>query len=287
MITDSLVYSKFKLIFQGGFTMPNKNLFYFFSFQDEQSIKHKEKVANIALENGFEVTDNPDEASIIASIGGDGTFLQAVRKTGFRQDAIYVGIATDDNKYLYTDFHIDDTSQLKQAATSDTIEIRKYPVLKVKIDNEADYYCLNDFYIKSSIIKSMTMNILIDNDHFETFRGDGLLVATPSGSTGYNKSLGGALVDPLTHCIQISEIASINNNNYRTIGSPMVLDKSRTVTFKLEDVQNEYPIMGLDNEALSIQHTEQVSVTLSDLAIKTVKIKESSFWNKVKRNFLQ
>ncbi|MET1176282.1 NAD(+) kinase, partial [Paenibacillus amylolyticus] len=58
---------------------------------------------------------------------------------------------------------------------------------------------------------------------FETFRGDGLCLSTPSGSTAYNKALGGAIIHPSIRAIQLAEMASINNRVFRTVGSPLLL----------------------------------------------------------------
>ena len=57
---------------------------------------------------------------------------------------------------------------------------------------------------------------------FERFRGDGLCISTPSGSTAYNKALGGAIIHPSLKAIQLAEMASINNRVFRTIGSPLI-----------------------------------------------------------------
>lgn len=266
--------------------MTSENSFYFFTSRDPVVMKYKEQLTSQAEQNGFSVVDDPAKATIIASIGGDGAFLQAVRKTGFRQDAVYIGIATSHQKYLYVDFHIEDTSLIRSIASSEITEVRRYPVLEVSLNNEMSYYCLNDFYVKSSIIKAMVMDIFIDDTHFETFRGDGLIISTPTGSTGYNKSLGGAVVDPLLRSMQMTEIASLNNNNFRTIGSPVILHESRQLMLSFDKNGDDYPIMGLDNEALSIRHVDFISLKLSDKIIKTIKVKENSFWHKVKRNFL-
>ncbi|QCT75178.1 NAD kinase [Macrococcoides canis] len=268
--------------------MEKRNKIYFFTNGEPAGLNSKAQIETLIQHYDFEVTDNHQTANIIASIGGDGEFLQAVRKTKFRQDAIYVGIATDDKKHFYTDFHIDDTQLLNKALNSEdeSIEVRKYPLLDVNINSEMHYLCLNDFYIKSSIIKSMSLDVLIDDQKFETFRGDGMLISTPTGSTGYSKSLDGAIIDPLTRCFQMTEIASFNNNNYRTIGNAIILNENRKLSLILDKLEDYYPIMGLDNEALSIQNTDTIDITLSNKIIKTIKVKENSFWNKVERTFL-
>ncbi|MEK3890387.1 NAD kinase [Bacillus sp. FSL K6-3431] len=262
-----------------------KNIFFF----HKNDTTKAEKIAalhELAERHGFSVVDNSQSANIIASIGGDGTFLQAVRKTGFRQDCLYAGISTDGTKGLYCDFHIDNMHEMVDAMTMAQIEVRKYPIIKVDIDEEGSFYCLNEFTIRSGIIKTLVMDVYIDGFHFETFRGDGMVISTPTGSTAYNKSVKGAVVDPLIPCMQVSEMASLNNNLYRTLGSSFILSDGRKLLLKVVQDGNDYPTMGMDNDALSIQHVEKVEIQLTDKRIKTIKLKNNSFWEKVKRTFL-
>lgn len=170
--------------------------------------------------------------------------------------------------------------------TKNEIEVRKYPTIQVDVDHSTSFHCLNEFSLRSSIIKTFVVDVHVDDLYFETFRGDGLVVSTPTGSTAYNKSLHGAVVDPLIPCFQVSELASLNNNTYRTLGSPFILNHERTLTLKLRPDGNDYPVIGMDNEALSIKQVEKAVVRLSDKQIKTVKLKNNSFWEKVQRTFL-
>lgn len=264
--------------------MTERNQIYF--FHNEPSDAKITALLQLAEKYHFQMVPDPKDANIIISIGGDGTFLQAVRKTNFRQDCLYAGITVQNELGLYCDFYLNHVSSIIDAITQEKIEVRRYPVLKASIDGQGSFYCLNEFSIRSGIIKTFEMDVFIDDIHFETFRGDGMLIATPTGSTAYNKSVGGAVVDPLLPCLQVSEIASLNNFKYRTLGSSFILDGSRKLTLKVAGKGNEYPLMGMDNEALSIRHVDRVEVTLSDKMIKTVKLKDNSFWEKVKRTFL-
>jgi NAD+ kinase len=188
---------------------------------------------------------------------------------------------------MYCDFKINESSKMIEAVSNEQLKVRRYPFIEVMVDGQGTFPCLNEFSIRSSIIKTLEFDVFINDLHFETFRGDGLIVATPTGSTAYNKSVNGAVVDPLISCMQISEVASINNNKYRTLGSPFVIGGERTLTLKIISAEgNEHPTMGLDNEALSIQHVDKVQIKLSDKKIKTLKLKDNSFWEKVKRTFL-
>ena len=71
--------------------------------------------------------------------------------------------------------------------------------------------------------------VYINDEYLETFRGNGLCVSTASGSTAYNKSLGGAILYSDVGMMQLSEIAGIHHNAYRSLGSSLVLDKKYTI----------------------------------------------------------
>lgn len=266
--------------------MPHRTNLFIFYKHSETKKKQVELLINHAEKHGFTVVNDIKKANIIASIGGDGTFLQAVRKTGFREDCLYIGINDTDTPVLYADFYINEPEKIVDAMTNEKIEVRRYPTIKATIDDHTSFYCLNECTVRSSIIKTFVMDVYIDDLHFETFRGDGMIISTPTGSTAYSKSIGGAVIDPLLPCIQVSEAASLNNNSYRTLGSSFILSGERKLTFEIVQDGNDYPVIGMDNEALSIQHINKVAITLGDKKIKTVKLKDNSFWHKVHRKFL-
>ncbi len=242
-------------------------------------------IRELATNNDFNLVSTVSEANIIASIGGDNAFLQATRKTGFRDDCLYIGINTDSLGF-YTDFTIADIKRMIDAMKNDEVEVRRYPVLEVTIDEEQPFYCLNECSIRSNVIKTFVIDVFIDDLLFETFRGDGMIVSTPTGSTAYNMSVNGAVVDPTLPSLQVSEIASLNNNEYRTLGTSFLLGANRDLTLKVVQDGNDHPIIGVDNEALSIRHAKQLKLRLADRSIKVLKLKNNSFWEKVQRNFL-
>ncbi len=271
---------------KGAITMTERNNIYIYSKHDADSIKKKLEIEEMMISEGFKMTTTSKDANIIVSIGGDGSFLQAVRKTGFRQDCLYAGIASNERHGLYCDFHLDRLSEMVFAIRMTEIEIRRYPLIEVTIDEHQPLYCLNEFSIRSNIIRTFAMDVLIDNRLFETFLGDGLIISTPTGSTAYNKSVKGAVVDPLLPCFQVTELASVNTNSYRTLGSPFILSGKRTLSLGVQQDGNDFPSMAADNEALGIRQVRNVEIRLSDSVIKTVKLKDNSFWEKVQRLYL-
>ncbi|MCD8508683.1 MAG: NAD kinase [Bacillus sp. (in: Bacteria)] len=262
-----------------------KNVYLFNNSLDEQTNEKIQKLKELGRKYGFKLVHDVNEANIIASVGGDGAFLQAIRKTGFKEDCLYVGINTE-RLGFYTDFSINDMERIESAFQSDLLEVLRYPTIEVTVDDVQTFQCLNECSIRSNIIKTFAIDVYIDGIHFETFRGDGLVVSTPTGSTAYNKSLKGAVVDPKLKSLQLTEIASINNNQYRTLGSPLILSGERELVLKIIQDGNDHPIIGADNEALSIRHCHEVKIKLSNKVIKTLKMKDNLFIHKVKRSFL-
>lgn len=263
----------------------DRNLYFFYKKHDIAP----EKVARLrrlAESNQINVVDKHEDANIIVSIGRDGAFLQAVRKTGFRDDALYAGVSTTGQLSMYCDFHIDDHEKMVAAAKEKQVFVRTYPTIEVTVNDQTSFKCLNEFVIRSGVIKTFVIDVHIDDFHFETFRGDGMVIATPTGSTAYNKSVNGAVVDPLIPCFQVSELSSLNNNRYRSLGSSFILSEGRTLKLYVTQQTNSHPAMGMDNEALSIQHVKNITVKLSDTQIKTIRLRDNSFWHKVKRRFL-
>ena len=84
--------------------------------------------------------------------------------------------------------------------------------------------CLNE-----RSIQTIKADVFLNKQLFERFNGDGLCVSTPTGSTAYNKSLGGVIVSPTLKAIQMSEMSSINNRVYRTISSSIVIGERESL----------------------------------------------------------
>ena len=85
-----------KINMGAGQNMPNRSNIYFHYQKDDKLERELEPLFELAIENNFTIVKEHKDASIIISVGGDGAFLQAVRKTGFRQDCIYAGITLSD-----------------------------------------------------------------------------------------------------------------------------------------------------------------------------------------------
>ena len=176
------------------------------SEQVYQDLKQKLK------QSGFILTPkNPD---IVISVGGDGMLLSAFHMYEEQLDRVrFVGVHTG-HLGFYTDYRDFELDKLVENLKLDSGAQVSYPILNVKITFENGdtriIRALNEATIKRSD-RTMVADVIINRVHFERFRGDGISVSTPTGSTAYNKSLGGAVLHPTIEALQVTEIASLNN----------------------------------------------------------------------------
>ncbi|OEG00036.1 NAD kinase [Vulcanibacillus modesticaldus] len=252
--------------------------------EDELSNDIKDQFHKYASENNLiEDSKSPD---LIISIGGDGTMLEAFHANKHRLDKVaFLGIHTG-HLGFYADWQPNELEMLASLIATKPLQYIEYPLVKINIiteNEEVQLLALNEFTVKN-IEKTLVMKIKINHEDFEMFRGDGLCISTPSGSTGYNKSLGGAVIHPTLESIQVSEMASINNRVYRTIGSPLLLPKHHCI-----DLYPQHKtVISLTLDHLSMQMKDIISIqcTVADEKIRFARYRPFPFWNRVRDAFI-
>ena len=134
--------------------------------------------------------------------------------------------------------------------------------------------------------RSIHLNISIGESFIERFSGDGILVSTPAGSTAYNYSLGGSIIDPRLSILQITPIAPMNTTAYRSFTSSVVLPKELSVRIHPEYLKETGLMVVMDG--MEYHHTDikEVRVGFSETIVKLVRFANYDFWNKVKTKFL-
>lgn len=229
-----------------------------------------------------------DSPEIVISIGGDGTMLQAIHHYIEKLDqTAFVGIHTG-HLGFYTDWQpaeIDSLIDLMSTAEL-TKKIVTYPVakLEVKTDQETSvFYALNEFTLKG-LEGTLVASIYINDHPFEMFRGDGIVISTPTGSTAYNKSLGGAIIHPSLPSIQIAEIASINNRVYRTLGSSMILPKHHHCDV-FPDRHKRLELY-VDHQQFEYDDIVSLQCSVSNRSVRFARYRPFPFWNRVREAFI-
>ena len=252
--------------------------------------KHSQELGQALMRKlrqaGFILTlKNPD---IVISIGGDGMLLSAFHRFEKQLDKVrFIGVHTG-HLGFYTDYQSFELDELVENLKMDTGAKVSYPILSVKISLEnGDSYqmkALNESTIKRSD-RTMVTDIVINKVPFERFRGDGISISTPTGSTAYNKSLGGAVLHPSIEALQIAEIASLNNNIYRTLGSPIIVPKKDKI--ELIPTRTDRHTVTIDNRTYSYKNIKKVEYQIDHHKIHFVATpSHTSFWNRVKDAFI-
>jgi NAD+ kinase len=236
-------------------------------------------------DNGFRFVDGPsDQPDLVLSIGGDGTMLEAVHQYGF--EPTYVGIHTG-HLGFYADWRPEELNEFVAALEKNQPFVAEYPTVQCRIHtrdgNVHNKWALNELVIRNASLSTLVACVYINGDEFETFRGDGLIVSSPSGSTAYNKAVSGAIVHPSIEAIQLSEIASINNQAYRTINSSLVLPKHHEVELI---VMNPEIMIGLDREQAVWREVRSITCRVGVEKVRFARYKRLTFWGRVRNSFI-
>lgn len=254
---------------------------------DEVSNTLQQRIKRYLLD--FGLTHDEKAPEMVVTVGGDGTLLQAFHDYSERlEDTAFVGIHTG-HLGFYADWVPDEVEKLVIHIAKTPYQIVEYPLLEVVIRHEGNikserHLALNECTIKS-FDGSLVSSVEIKGDTFEVFRGDGLCISTPSGSTAYNKALGGAILHPSLASIQISEMASINNRVYRTIGSPLVLPQHHTCLLNpLNDVDIQVTI---DHYTLEHNRIKSLQCRVAEEKIRFARFRPFPFWKRVKESFIR
>ena len=233
--------------------------------------------------NGFALDNiNPD---VVFSIGGDGTFLQAVHTYLDKLDSIkFVGINYGSLGFFcgYTKEDIPELiEELKEG-----LNVKQYSLLKGEVkyqNNEQVIYALNEIRIENPF-HTLISDVFIDDEKLETFRGNGLMVCSSLGSSAYNKSLGGALIDSDLNALELTEIAGLDNNIFHSLKSSLVFNGNKKISFK-GDLSGT--VVGYDNLSINKEENlKEVTVSISDKKVNIVYSKNNSYVKKIRKSFV-
>lgn len=249
--------------------------------QDKLSAKIAEEIKNKL--DQFMVYDqvNPD---LVISVGGDGTMLLSVHQY-IDKNVKFVGVHTGTLGF-FTDYQKDEVEELVKAIKADQYKITPRHLLEVKVfhdQSQERYLALNEMRIDHGYT-TQVIDVYIDNELLEVFRGNGLCVSTPSGSTAYNKSIGGAVIYPGSPLMQLTEVAAIQHNAYRSLGASLILDASKVVKLKGQHFDRVY--LGIDHLSYHLDNVNKIEIKIADETVKFIEYKQMSFIQRIRRAFI-
>ena len=221
-------------------------------------------------------------ADLALSIGGDGTFLNTAGRIGNKEIPI-LGINTGSLGFL-TDVSRDEIVPAINEIYSNKYFIEQRSVIQLKTDNP-DFkqypHALNEIAILKQDSSSMiAIDVSINGEYLNTYLSDGLIVATPTGSTAYSMSVGGPLAVPQANNLIISPVAS-HSLNVR----PLIIPDTWTVELSVSSRSKNF-LVALDGRSTVFSQQYKLTIMKSDFNIRVVKRLHHTFFNTLRNKLM-
>lgn len=258
-----------------------KNTYFVYANSNPLSQEIKEKIL-VSLKDEYVLDE--ENPSLVISVGGDGTFLRAVRKYIDKLDNIvFTGIKTGKLGFL-CDFSSDEYQTFISLLKDGKCDISSHRLVSIKSPYFSSYF-VNEARVEK-IFDTLTCDLYINDEKIETFRGNGFNIATSLGSTAYNRSLGGPLIHPDIEGLILGEIAPINHNVYGSITSFVLLRKDDKITLK---GNFKGTFIGGDTvyQTINDDINSEIVITLSDKKVQFAHFKEMRYYDKLKMSYVK
>lgn len=215
------------------------------------------------------------------SLGGDGTFLKAARCIGATGTPI-VGINTGRLGFL-ADVSADEMESFFGQLHAGRYTVRERGLLELIIDNDTSHpsYALNEIAVSKHDSSSMiAVRTTVGGEHLATYMGDGLLIATPTGSTAYSLSAGGPIIYPQADVFVLTAV-SPHSLSVR----PVVIADDKTIELNIESRNGSF-LVAVDG--ISRSYPEHTVLTLRKAAhtIRVVKQEGSTFFHTLQKKMM-
>lgn len=224
-----------------------------------------------------EVTDAlTDKIDVLAVLGGDGTMLSAVRLLDGRRIPIF-GVNLGGLGFL-TAIRTTEMFGLLERIMKDDFAVEERMMLEVRVRRAASvissHKVLNDAVIKGTSARLIRLETRINLEYITTYRADGLIVATPTGSTAYSLSAAGPILYPTIHSIIVAPICPFNLTN-----RPVVIPDWMSVDVKVAPGQTGIQLI-LDGQVdVELEPGDAIEVKRSDASVWLVRYEGKSYFD--------
>ncbi len=265
----------------------NQKIFIFANDTEVSGIIN-EQLQNKLIKSGLRVyKEFTEETQLIICIGGDGTLLNLIQTLNFPSTPV-VGINTG-HLGFFQEVTPDQLDDFIFMYTQNQYTLQSFSTVEGVVRTESGNYthtALNEIAIKGPATYPVHLNISINDSFIERFSGDGLCVATPAGSTAYNYSLGGSIVDPRLELLQVAPIAPMNSIAYRSFTSSILLPANDSLTIRPCTDHDDFLSIVYDGRQKDYEKVKEINLSLSEKKVTMIRFGNLSFWDKVKSKFL-
>ena len=247
---------------------------------DEYSKEVEKKLRNLLNESLFQ--EDVKQPELVITIGGDGTFLYALHQYLDDCDKInFIGIHTGTLGFL-TEYSSKEIEKFVSDLKNKKPTIISKRLLEFTVDGKEKYYALNEVRVEN-VMKTQILDVYISNDFLETFRGTGICISSQIGSTAYNRSLNGAVVDNDLEIIQLTEITGIHHRLFQSLQSPLVLATEKEISLKSDNFEGS--MLCFDHLYLKADHAKEIKCRLSEKKINIFRLKKYNYAKRLKNLF--
>lgn len=260
----------------------NKNVETIFYQPFFKCLSKKKPITLYSLKTFSHHYDLNKSFNYLISIGGDGTILDAV--TFIRNKNIpIIGINTGRLGFLSNISTTNIKESISQILNNNiTIEERALLKITAKDKLSIDFnFALNEIsFIKKDSGSMITINVFADNVYANTYWADGLIIATPTGSTAYSLSVSGPIVMPNSNNIILSPIAP-----HTLTVRPIVIKDSTKLKIDIEGRNKNY-LLTLDSRSEKISSSNEFYITKANFTIKIVNINNNSYFSMLRNKLM-
>lgn len=220
----------------------------------------------------------------LISIGGDGTILRAV--TLVRDLNIpMVGINTGRLGFLATIQHDEIEDAIKSIIEKD-YKISERTLLSISVSEpnkeiESCNFALNEIAVSRKNTTSMiTVETELDGEYLTSYWSDGLIISTPTGSTGYSLSCGGPVITPKAASFVLTPIAPHNLS-----ARPLVIEDSITIKLKVDGREKQH-LVSLDSRIATLSNKTEITIKKAPFSIKMIALHNETFLDTLRKKLL-
>ena len=260
----------------------SENIIFLIEKKYNSILLNKSKIShNHKLFSSYEDLDNT--VDLMITIGGDGTLLRSI--TFVRDLGIpIIGINTGRLGFLATLNQELLNIELKKILKG-AFNVEERSLLEVNIDNNNDFsdfnFALNEVSVGRKNTTSMIeIKTTLNGEYLNTYWADGLIVSTPTGSTGYSLSCGGPIMTPSSQTFSITPIAPHNLN-----ARPLVISDEIKIELSVEG-REESHLLSLDSRINSLKNNVKIKIKKANYKIKLASFKNNSFYKTLRSKLL-
>lgn len=222
------------------------------------------------------------QADVAISVGGDGTFLNTAAAVGDRGIPI-LGINNGRLGFL-ADVADTEIEQVLAEVLAGDYKVRERCILQAKTYDQSGFglpFALNEIAVlKQDLSSLIAIHASVNGEYLNTYQADGLIVATPTGSTAYSLSVGGPIVMPGTHNLILAPVAS-----HSLTVRPLVISDTCEIDLEIESRSRSY-LISLDGRSQPMSQTTKLHIAKADFAIKIIEPNGHSFFRTLKNKLM-